>query len=103
MNGFDKFNVVLKYKTVYVVQMFSGKMFKCCNMNRWFEIFMMFVQNQLVQYRVFGHPMSLANLEVLEVDSPKHCLTLIERTQLQQRIKMYTLQTHSKEERVSQF
>lgn len=84
------------------LQIFSAKMFKCCSMNRWFEIFVMFVQNQLVQYRVFGHPISLANLEVLEVDSPKHCLTLVERTQLQQRIKMYTLQTHSKEERVSQ-
>ena len=59
-------------------------------------------QNQLVQYRVFGHPMSLVSLEVFEVDSPKHCLTLVERTQLHQRVKMYTLQTNSKEERVSQ-
>lgn len=59
-------------------------------------------QNQLVQYKVFGHLMSLASLEVFEVDSPKHCLTLVERTQLHQRIKMYTLQTNSKDERVSQ-
>ena len=56
--------------------------------------------NQLAQYKVFGHPMSLVHLEVLEVDSPRHCLTLVERTQLQQRIKIYTLQTTSKEERV---
>lgn len=59
-------------------------------------------QNQLVQYKVFGHPMSLVSLEVFEVDSPKHCLTLVERTQLHQRIKMYTLQTNNKEDRVSQ-
>lgn len=57
--------------------------------------------NQLAQYKVFGHPMFLTNVEVFEVDTPKNCFTLVERTPLQQRIKLYSLQTNSRDERVS--
>lgn len=45
--------------------------------------------------------MFLAHMELFEVDSPKNTLTLVERTALQQRIKLYSLQTSSKDERVS--
>ena len=56
--------------------------------------------NQLAQYKVFGHPMFLNDLEVLEVDSPSNAFTIIEKTLLQQRIKIYTLQANSKDEKV---
>lgn len=55
--------------------------------------------NQLAQYKVFGHPMFLNDMEVLEVDSPSNTFTVIEKTLLQQRIRIYSLQTGSKEER----
>ena len=44
--------------------------------------------------------MFLAHMEVFEVDSPKNSFTLVERTALQQRIKLYSLQTKAKDERV---
>lgn len=45
--------------------------------------------------------MFLTNMEVFVVDTPKNSFTLVERTTLQQRIKIYSLQANTRSERVS--
>ena len=63
----------------------------------------MSVPPQLTQYVVYRRPLFLRNLELHPIPSSpshKHLITLVEKTSLDQRVALYSLQAARQEEKV---
>ncbi len=59
--------------------------------------------NQLIRYHVYGHPLFLESIELHDVTynaTHKHIVTIVEKTALQQKIKVYSLQAAGKDDKV---
>ncbi|XP_064400266.1 pleckstrin homology domain-containing family G member 6-like [Halichondria panicea] len=58
--------------------------------------------NQLIRYHVYGHPLFLESIELHDVTynaTHKHIVTIVEKTALQQKIKVYSLQAAGKDDK----
>ncbi len=59
--------------------------------------------NQLIRYKVYGHPLFLDSIELHDIaynSTHKHVITIVEKTALQQKIQVYSLQAASKDDKV---